>query len=202
MCTKHFRDNLTLLLMFSFLFGVPTHAQEVGSPLEGAYKKWLDEDVRWIINDQERFDFKKLIDDKERDRFVVEFWERRNPTPGGSGNIVKEEHYRRLSYVNQHFSENVPGWKTDRGRVYIMWGPPDDIERRLLFERSEANGLPRQIRSEAWRWSYIEGVGCDVIIEFEGSGENGEYRLTARHGELRPRWKSSPDCLVEQILFP
>src|ERR1700734_87059 len=180
MCTKHVRDRLTLLLMLSPLFGVPTHAQKVDSPLEGAHKKWLDEDVRWIIGDQERADFKKLADDKERDRFVVDFWERRNPTPGGSRNIVKEEHYRRLSYVNQHFSENVPGWKTDRGRVYIMWGPPDDIERRLLFEGSEANGLPRQIRSEAWRWSYIEGVGCDVVVEFEGSGESGEYHLTAR----------------------
>jgi hypothetical protein len=104
--------------------------------------------------------------------------------------------------VNQHFSENVPGWKTDRGRVYIMWGPPDDIERRLRFEVSQANDFPRQIISEAWRWSYIEGVGCDVIIEFEGSGESGEYHLTARHGDLRPMWKSSPDCLIEQILFP
>jgi GWxTD domain-containing protein len=151
-----------VLLVFSFLFGVPTHAQKVGSPLESAYKKWLDEDVRWIISDQERADFKKLADDKERDRFVVEFWERRNPTPGGSRNIVKEEYYRRLAYVNQHFSEDVPGW----------------------------------------RWSYIEGLGCDVVIEFEGSDGRGEYHLTARHGEFRPRWKSSPDCLIEQILFP
>ncbi len=202
MSINRLRDRLTVLLVFSFLFGVPTHAQKVGSPLESAYKKWLDEDVRWIISDQERADFKKLADDKERDRFVVEFWERRNPTPGGSRNIVKEEYYRRLAYVNQHFSEDVPGWKTDRGRVNIMWGPPDGIEQRSRFEGSQANGLPRQINSEEWRWSYIEGLGCDVVIEFEGSDGSGEYHLTARHGEFRPRWKSSPDCLIEQILFP
>jgi GWxTD domain-containing protein len=203
MCIKRLQDSLTLLLIFSFFFGVPTHAQKVGSPLEGAYKKWLDEDVRWIISDQERAVFKKLADDKERDRFVVEFWERRNPSPGGSRNRVKEEHYRRLGYVYQHFSEDVvPGWKTDRGRVYIMWGPPDGIERRSRFEGLQGNGLPRQINSEEWRWSYIDGLGCNVVIEFEGNDRGGGYHLTARHGELRPQWKSSPDCLIEQILFP
>lgn len=114
------------------------HKKAGGLP-EGTYKKWLEEDVRWIITDQERADFKKLADDKERDRFIAEFWERRNPTPGRSRNIVKEEHYQRLAYVDQHFSEDVPGWKTDRGRVYIMWGPPDDIERWSRFQGSQAN---------------------------------------------------------------
>lgn len=177
------------------------HKKAGGLP-EGTYKKWLEEDVRWIITDQERADFKKLADDKERDRFIAEFWERRNPTPGRSRNIVKEEHFQRLAYVDQHFSEDVPGWKTDRGRVYIMWGPPDDIERWSRFQGSQANSPPRQINSEEWRWSYIEGLGCDVVIEFEASAEGGEYHLTARHGEFRPRWKSNPDCLIEQILFP
>ena len=203
MCAKRPQESLTLIaITFCFLFVIPIHAQKFGSVPEGTYKKWLDEDVRWIITDQERADFKKLSEDKQRDRFIAEFWEHRNPTPGGSRNIVRDEHYRRLAYVDQNFSKDVPGWKTDRGRVYIMWGPPAVLERRLRFEGSQANGLPRQINSEESRWSYIEGLGCDVVIEFEASGEGGEYRLTARHGEFRPLWKSSPDCLIEQISFP
>ena len=87
------------------------------------YKKWLSEDVRWIITDQERADFKRLSTDKQRDDFVVAFWERRNPIPGSSENKFKEEHYRRLAYANTHFAAGVPGWKTDRGRRYILYGP-------------------------------------------------------------------------------
>jgi GWxTD domain-containing protein len=87
------------------------------------YKKWLREDVARIITDQERTDFKKLSTDKQRDAFVVAFWERRNPNPGSSENKFKEEHYRRLAYANTHFAAGVPGWKTDRGRIYILYGP-------------------------------------------------------------------------------
>jgi len=88
------------------------------------YKKWLEEDVAWIITGQERADFVKLSTDKQRDEFVVAFWERRNPRPGSSENKFKEQHYRRLAYANTHFAAGVPGWKTDRGRMYILYGPP------------------------------------------------------------------------------
>jgi GWxTD domain-containing protein len=87
------------------------------------YKKWLREDVAWIITDQERIDYTKLSTDKERDDFVVAFWEHRNPTPGSSENKFKAEHYRRLAYANTHFAAGVPGWRTDRGRIYILYGP-------------------------------------------------------------------------------
>jgi len=175
--TRFHNSPILLLLMVWFLVSIPAYSQNTGRVPEEIYKNWLDRDVRWIISDQERADFKKLSDDKERDRYIVEFWERRNPTPGGSRNIVKDEHYRRLAYLDQHFSEDVPGWRTDRGRVYIMWGPPDNIERRSRFE-SRANNLPRQIESEEWHWSYIEGLGCDVVIEFENSCGCGGYGLT------------------------
>jgi GWxTD domain-containing protein len=81
------------------------------------YKKWLEEDVAWIITDQERADFVKRSTDKQRDKFVGAFWERRNPTPGSSENKFKEQHYRRLAYANTHFAASVAGWKTDRGRM-------------------------------------------------------------------------------------
>jgi GWxTD domain-containing protein len=87
------------------------------------YKKWLREDVVYVITDQERADFKKLMTDQQRDEFVIAFWARRNPTPGAPENSLKQEHYRRLAYANQHFAAGVSGWRTDRGRIYIMYGP-------------------------------------------------------------------------------
>ena len=92
------------------------------------YKKWLDEDVRWIITDEERNAFKQLSNDEERDQFVEQFWLRRDPTPDTVENEFKEEHYRRIAYANEHFAAGIPGWKTDRGRIYIVYGKPDEIE--------------------------------------------------------------------------
>lgn len=93
-----------------------------------AYQKWLNEDVRWIITPQERAQFQKLSTDQQRDDFIVAFWERRDPTPGTPENEFKEEHYQRLAFANQHFAANIPGWESDRGRIYIVYGPPDSIE--------------------------------------------------------------------------
>jgi GWxTD domain-containing protein len=120
---------VSLLAVFACLSLPSTCAQESvaahNDSYNDSYKKWLNEDVRWIISDQERADFKKLWTDEQRDRFVVAFWDRRNSVPGAVRNAFKEEHYRRLAYANQHFAEGIPGWKTDRGRFYIMYGSPD-----------------------------------------------------------------------------
>jgi len=96
--------------------------------MESPYKKWLDEEVPYIITDEERAAFKKLTTDEEREQFIEQFWERRNPNPGSPENEFKEEYYRRIAYSNEHFASGIPGWKTDRGRMYIMYGPPDEIE--------------------------------------------------------------------------
>ncbi|MGH9668399.1 MAG: GWxTD domain-containing protein, partial [Bryobacteraceae bacterium] len=96
--------------------------------LETPYKKWLNEDVGYIITDEERQAFKRLATDEERDSFIENFWLRRDPTPDTEENEFKEEHYRRIAYANEHYAAGLPGWKTDRGRMYIMWGPPDEIE--------------------------------------------------------------------------
>ena len=92
--------------------------------LGGVYKKWLDEDVRWIITDEELSAFKKLTTNAERDQFIEAFWQRRDPTPDTAENEYKEEHYRRIAYANEHYAAGMPGWKTDRGRIYITFGPP------------------------------------------------------------------------------
>ena len=97
--------------------------KDFSKEIKGPYKKWLDEDVAWIITDEERAAFKQLSNDEERDNFIEAFWQRRDPTPDTEENEFKEEHYRRIAYANEHFAAGIPGWKTDRGRIYIMYGP-------------------------------------------------------------------------------
>jgi TonB family protein len=130
------------------------------------YSKWLNEDVGYIIDDAERAAFLRLSTDQERDKFVVQFWERRNPTPGAP-NKFKEEHYRRLAYANQHFAAGLPGWRTDRGHIYIVYGPPDEIESH-----------PRENGSiEIWLYHHVEGIGDNATLTFvDGTGQ-GEFRL-------------------------
>jgi GWxTD domain-containing protein len=104
------------------------NAKSLKQELSKTYKKWLDEDVVYIISDEERKAFKQLSNDEERDQFIEAFWQRRNPNPDSEDNEYKEDHYRRIEYANEHFAAGVPGWKTDRGRIYIMYGAADEIE--------------------------------------------------------------------------
>src|SRR5882724_8822646 len=104
------------------------NAKALKQELGKTYKKWLDEDVRWIISDEERAAFKQLSNDEERDQFIEQFWLRRDPTPDTVENEYKEEHYARIAYANEHFAAGVQGWRTDRGRIYIVFGKPDSID--------------------------------------------------------------------------
>src|SRR5215467_10688820 len=99
--------------------------EKLRKELETPYRKWLNEDVAYIITDEERATFKRLQTDEEREQFIEQFWLRRDPTPDTVENEFKEEHYRRIQYANDHFASGIPGWKTDRGRIYIVYGPPD-----------------------------------------------------------------------------
>ena len=102
--------------------------KEYRQELKGPYKKWLDQTVRWIITDQERRAFKSLTNDEERDAFIENFWARRNPNPGSPYNSYREDIYRRIAYANAHFTDGEPGWMTDRGMIYIKYGPPDSTD--------------------------------------------------------------------------
>jgi GWxTD domain-containing protein len=153
--------------------------------LETPFKRWLDEDVRYIITDEERAVFKKLSTDEEREQFIESFWLRRDPTPDTMENEYKEEHYRRIAYANERFASGIPGWKTDRGRIYITFGPPDEIESHPsggTYERpiEEGGGTTSTYPFEKWRYRYLEGVGFqnDIIIEFVDPTMTGEYRMT------------------------
>ena len=147
------------------------------------YTKWLTEDVAYIITNEERAAFKNLKSDAERLHFIEQFWLRRDPTPGTVENEFKEEHYRRIAYANEHFAAYVPGWKTDRGRIYITYGPPDQKEVHpsggtYTRPASEGGGVITAVPFEQWLYRHIEGVGENVIVEFIDPNRNGEYRMT------------------------
>jgi len=151
-------------------------------------KVWLDQDVAWIITDEERTAFKQLSNDEERENFIESFWQRRDPTPDTAENEFKEEHYRRIAYANEHFPAGIPGWKTDRGRIYIVFGPADEIESHPSggsYERpmEEGGGSTSTFPFEQWRYRYIEDIGQEVIIEFVDTCMCGDYHMTIDRSE-------------------
>jgi GWxTD domain-containing protein len=156
--------------------------------LSKVYKKWLQEDVSYIISDEERDAFKRLSNDEERDNFIEQFWLRRDPTPDTVENEFKEEHYERIAYANEHFPAGVPGWKTDRGKMYIMYGKPDEIEAHPsggAYDRpqDEGGGQTSTFPFETWRYRYLEDIGQEVIIEFVDTCMCGEYHMTLDRSE-------------------
>jgi GWxTD domain-containing protein len=151
--------------------------------LESPYRKWLNEDVSYIITDEERAAFKRLQTDEEREQFIENFWLRRDPTPDTVENEFKEEHYRRIAYANEHYASGIPGWKTDRGRIYIVYGPPDEIEDHSsggFYERppEEGGGETSTYPFQQWRYRYVEGIGNNVVLEFVDPTMTGEFHLT------------------------
>ncbi len=151
--------------------------------LEGPYKKWLDQDVRWIITDEELSAFKKLSNNAERDTFIEAFWQRRDPTPDTAENEFKEEHYRRIAYADEHFAAGVPGSRTDRGRIYVMYGPPTSTETHPMggpYQRpaEEGGGSTETYPFEVWRYRYLEGIGQEIEIEFVDDCSCGSYQMT------------------------
>jgi len=150
--------------------------------LSASYQKWLDEDVGYLISDEERAEYKGLKTDQQRDMFVEDFWERRNPNPGSTENTFKEEHYRRLAYVNEQFAASVPGFKTDRGRTYIRYGAPDQIDQHFSAAGSRSASDLAGIGAipydwELWHYRYIEGIGKDVMLEFVDTCGCGRYEM-------------------------
>jgi len=162
--------------------------KDFSKEIKGTYKKWLDEDVVYIISDEERAAFKQLSNDEERDNFIEAFWQRRDPTPDTEENEYKEEHYQRIAYANEHFAAGVPGWRTDRGRMYIMYGKADEVESHPsggTYERpmEEGGGETSTYPFETWRYRYLEGIGQEVIIEFVDTCMCGEYHMTMDRSE-------------------
>jgi GWxTD domain-containing protein len=155
------------------------------APLSNALQKWVDEDVVYIITPAERVAFLTLGTDAEREAFIDQFWLRRDPTPGTLDNEYKDTHYARVAYVNEHFASRVAGpagagWRTDRGRIYIMYGPPDEIESHPsggTYSRP-GGGTTSTFPFEIWRYRLIEGIGRNVLLEFVDTDGLGAFHLT------------------------
>ena len=152
--------------------------------MESHFKKWLEEDVIYVITPEEKKVFGDLSTDEEREQFIEQFWFRRDPTPDTIENEYKEEHYRRIAYVNERYTAGRPGWLSDRGRIYIMHGHPDEIASRpmgdLVTEDQRYGGRRTSVtRSfEVWRYNYVAGVGQQIEIEFVDRNGDGDYKLT------------------------
>src|SRR5437867_12544993 len=148
------------------------HSKDVqGENSQYYFRKWVKEDVVYIITDEEKAVFQKLSTPEEKEKFIEEFWARRDPDPRTPSNEFREEHYRRIAYANEHFTSGDPGWMTDRGRIYIIHGPPDAMESRptggaYIMPIEEGGGNTAVHPYEKWRYRYIEGLGSDIELEF------------------------------------
>jgi GWxTD domain-containing protein len=194
-----FRTSSRLaVILLSLVFALPIAAQpqkqkpgdqdptekprNVKPELKRAYKDWLDKDVTYIITDEERKAFKKLETDEEREHFIEEFWRRRDPDPDTDENEYREEYYERIAYANEHYASGIPGWKSDRGRIYIMYGKPDELETHPSggsYEREsyEGGGSTSTYPFERWFYRYLPGIGSGIEIEFVDPTGSGEYRI-------------------------
>src|SRR5687768_18265293 len=193
--------RLAILSLLLAAFSLPVLAQDprqsqdpmdkprnVKPELKKAYKDWLDKDVTYVITDEERRAFKKLQTDLEREKFIEEFWRRRDPDPDTDENEFKEEYYERIAYANEHFASGIPGWKSDRGRIWIMYGKPDERETHPMggsYERPswEGGGSTTTYPFEIWFYRYLGGVGSGIEIEFVDPTGSGEYRIARNPNE-------------------
>jgi GWxTD domain-containing protein len=165
-----------------------TQQKALKEELKGVYKTWLDQDVRWIITDTEEQAFKQLTNDEERDQFIENFWQRRNPSPDSPENEYKDEIYARIAYADEHFAAGKPGWMTDRGHIYIAYGPPDDKDSHPSggeYERpaEEGGGSTSTFPFETWHYRYIEGIGDNIDLEFVDTCQCGDYHYTIDRSE-------------------
>ncbi len=157
-------------------------ARNVKKEMNEVYKRWVNNDVAYIITDEEKRAFKALVTDEERENFIASFWFRRDPNPDTEENEYREEYYERIAYANEHFASGIPGWKTDRGRVYITWGKPDSVESHPMggqYDRPawEGGGNTSTYPFEIWFYRHLDNVGEGLEIEFVDPTSTGEYRL-------------------------
>ncbi len=165
-----------------------TRREQTKNELHGSYKTWLDQDVRWIITDEEAKAFKNLANDEERDQFIEQFWLRRNPNPESPENEFRDEHYARIAYANEHFAAGKPGWMTDRGHIWIAYGKPDSTDSHPSggsYQRpvDEGGGETSTFPFEVWHYRYLAGVGDNIDIEFVDTCMCGDYHATMDRSE-------------------
>jgi GWxTD domain-containing protein len=212
--SKHqFIRRLSLALLALVLAVPAVFAQELPDrkrnekpELPKAYRDWIDKDVAYIITPQERDAFKKLKTNEEREQFIELFWRRRDPDPDTDENEYREEYYERIAYANEHYSSGIPGWKTDRGRIYIMYGKADEVETHPMggnYDRPsyQGGGSTTTYPFEIWFYRYLPGIGSGIEIEFVDPTGSGEYRI-ARSPDEKDAMLNVPGAgltLAEQL---
>ena len=173
-----------------------TKARTVKPELKEAYKRWRNTDVAYIITKDEKRAFDALTTDEERENFIENFWRRRDPNPDTEENEYREEYYERIAYANEHFTSGIPGWRTDRGRIYIAWGKPDSVESHPAggaYDRPsyEGGGSTTTYPFEVWFYRHLDDVGEGLEIEFVDPTGTGEYRL-ARDAQEKDALRNVP----------
>jgi GWxTD domain-containing protein len=152
------------------------------------YKEWMEKDVAYIITGDEKRAFKALTTDEERENFIENFWRRRDPDPDTEENEFREEYYERIAYANEHYSSGIPGWKSDRGRIYITFGKPNEVESHPTggsYNRQsyEGGGSTTTYPFEIWFYRHLDQVGDGIEIEFVDPTGSGEYRIARNPNE-------------------
>lgn len=216
MSNKRWIYNFSLVTVFVFsglmgVFGQNDPSQKARNvkkedPVKKVYKEWVSKDVAYIITDAEKKAFNKLVTDEERENFIENFWRRRDPDPDTEVNEYMEEYYERIAYTNEKFTSGIPGWKTDRGRIYITFGKPDSIESHPSggsYDRPsyEGGGSTTTYPFEIWFYRHLDGVGDGIEIEFVDPSGTGEYRI-ARDANEKDALKYVPGAgptLREQL---
>jgi GWxTD domain-containing protein len=146
--------------------------------MPSSFRSWLTEDAVFLITPDERCTFLHLNTDEERDQFVEQFWYRRDPNPDAPDNSFKVEHYRRIAFVNQKYPGPIDGWKTDRGRIYVILGPPDSVEASARTGKAGESSPP----TEKWHYPCLDYTpGIDLV--FIDPNSTGDYRLVFPGGD-------------------
>ena len=158
------------------------NARNVSKEASDIYKKWKNNDVAYIITNEEKKAFEALKTDEERENFIENFWRRRDPNPDTEENEYRDQYNERIAYANEHFASGIPGWKTDRGRIYIAWGKADSVESHPSggsYDRPsyEGGGSTTTYPFEVWFYRHLDNVGDGIEIEFVDPTGSGEYRL-------------------------
>lgn len=191
MSRKILLSILALLISSGSVFGQTTGNDPANDPRKvtpepnNAIKKWINEEGDYLLTPDERRALLALKTDDEREAFIDYIWRRRDPHPDTEQNEFREEFYERIAYANENFASGKPGWKTDRGRIYIKWGKPDSVESRPSggsYDRPayHGGGSTTTYPFEVWFYRHLDGVGDGIEVEFVDPTGTGEYRI-ARH---------------------
>ena len=178
-------------------FEQPNGAKEAIRRLPESARYWLAEDAIYIITPEERCAFMHLNTDEERQQFIEQFWYRRTVDPISLDYDFKTEHYLRIVFANEKYRGQLAGWKTDRGRIYVLFGPPDSVD--LVTDQRAAHEAGKQDTDthfhpvQRWHYHYIKGIGENVEFHFEFVASHRDYALAVRDQNVLEQADLNPD---------